>query len=553
MGVFERLASMTIRQKIYGGLVLVGVVTVAISLLLTYRAERDLSDELIRQILKNNAEVYFDSINTMMLNGTIGQRSVLREKLLQQDGIEDVRLVRSHLINDVFGPGNEGQAPIDEIDELGLQGGSHFLYSRNENNDRLLTYLMPVVASKDYRGTNCLMCHVVEENSILGTMRLTYNLKETDEKTQKSLLTAGSIQLALLTFGFVCLGVLVNRVVVRRLQNLKDRLVTVRESQDLTETFQPHARDELGDVTEALGAVFSSFRDSLRSVQQQTDSLLGSVEEVVRISSATERIVVSQKGSTESVAAAIGELDAHAQRVTASTEAATAKSVEADSLARSGVEVASTADQSIQRMHVSITDSVNTINALSDQTREVAEVLDVISDIAEQTNLLALNADIEAARAGVQGRGFAVVAGEVRSLATSTREFVEKVHETMRSLRESANRAMETMEETTGQAQQVQQDIDGLASALRTINESVSEIETLNEQINHAAAQQNEATDGISASIATIRSDSEESANDAIKGLAVSEKLEQVVRQLKLQVEQFRIDAHGPRRDRDQS
>ncbi|WP_294965224.1 methyl-accepting chemotaxis protein, partial [Sulfurimonas sp.] len=47
------------------------------------------------------------------------------------------------------------------------------------------------------------------------------------------------------------------------------------------------------------------------------------------------------------------------------------------------------------------------IKELSEDTKQVKDVLLVIGDIADQTNLLALNAAIEAARAGEHGRGFA--------------------------------------------------------------------------------------------------------------------------------------------------
>ena len=86
------------------------------------------------------------------------------------------------------------------------------------------------------------------------------------------------------------------------------------------------------------------------------------------------------------------------------------------------------------------------LTLLSSHTKEVKNILNVISDIADQTNLLALNAAIEAARAGEHGRGFAVVADEVRMLAERTQSSLSEIDSTISVIVENVLKASYQMD-----------------------------------------------------------------------------------------------------------
>jgi methyl-accepting chemotaxis protein len=85
------------------------------------------------------------------------------------------------------------------------------------------------------------------------------------------------------------------------------------------------------------------------------------------------------------------------------------------------------------------------INSLGDKSRQIGQIVDVITGIAGQTNLLALNAAIEAARAGEQGRGFAVVAEEVRKLAEQSETAAKEIAGIIRAIQGETDQAVQAM------------------------------------------------------------------------------------------------------------
>ncbi|MCC2440628.1 methyl-accepting chemotaxis protein [Bacillus paranthracis] len=89
----------------------------------------------------------------------------------------------------------------------------------------------------------------------------------------------------------------------------------------------------------------------------------------------------------------------------------------------------------------------NSMNHLSERSKEIEQIVEVIQNIAAQTNLLALNASIEAARAGEHGKGFAVVANEVRKLAESTAESTKNIGNLTKKIQEEIEKAYDNTQD----------------------------------------------------------------------------------------------------------
>ncbi len=142
---------------------------------------------------------------------------------------------------------------------------------------------------------------------------------------------------------------------------------------------------------------------------------------------------------------------------------------EANSLSQESQNSAEQGESEIKRL-------IEAMGEISQSSKKIEDIINVIDDIAFQTNLLALNAAVEAARAGEQGKGFSVVAEAVRNLA-----------------QRSASAAKEItvlIKDSVSQIEQGSKIAGNSGTALKNIVSSVKKVAQLNNEISQASQEQ---------------------------------------------------------------
>ncbi|WP_218974487.1 methyl-accepting chemotaxis protein [Streptomyces sp. NP160] len=242
------------------------------------------------------------------------------------------------------------------------------------------------------------------------------------------------------------------------------------------------SQDELGQLGASTDASIDALAGAMREIRDEATALASSSATLSTVStqlsaSAEESAAQTQlvSAATEQVSASISTVAAAGEEMTAAITQIASATSDASQMATSAVTAAGSAGGAIERLGIS--------------SREIGDVVKLITSIAEQTNQLALNATIEAARAGELGKGFAVVAGEVKELARQTAQATDEI---------------------IGKVSATQGDASAAAAAVTEIADVIARIDAVQATIAAAVEEQSATTSEMVRNVTEISTGSSE-------------------------------------------
>ncbi|MES2297588.1 MAG: methyl-accepting chemotaxis protein [Pseudomonadota bacterium] len=254
---------------------------------------------------------------------------------------------------------------------------------------------------------------------------------------------------------------------------------------------QMSSGDLTGRVNADGGAELASVLNAIRVLQTNVKLLIGQIRDASGVvhdgSAEIARGNADLSARTESQASSLQETAASMEQLTSTVRQ------NADN-ARQAQQVVAGASDTAQHSGRTVGQVIDTMGAIRDSSRKIADIIGVIDSIAFQTNILALNAAVEAARAGEQGRGFAVVAAEVRNLAQRAAGAATEIRVLIENSVDQVDTGSRLVDDAGRTMEALLSSVRAVAGFMNEITVASSEQSAGIEQVNIAITQMDDAT-----------------------------------------------------------
>ena len=378
--------------------------------------------------------------------------------------------------------------------------------------------------------------------------------KATNEQTKIDSIAATKLIIGIILVSFVILGIsgwFIAKVITSPLKSMVVACEQLAAGDFRDKENEVMRDDEIGRVMKSLKDMRVSIRSILKKIQESAETVAASSEELTANTEQSSQSSTQVVNAVEDVASGtekqlhlvntashvVKQISTALDQVAVNTESVSSVAEKTATTANDGEQAIKKAVSQMRIIEEKTSATAGVIGELENKSKQIGQIVDVISSIAGQTNLLALNAAIEAARAGEAGKGFAVVAEEVRKLAeqsqNATKQIIELIGdvqletdravsfmndgrvevstgaEVVSSAGENFEKILKMVRDITGEIHEISGSIEEIASGSQDVVKAVANIDEESRRAAKKAEAISAATEEQSASMQEIASASE--------------------------------------------
>ncbi|PKG21967.1 methyl-accepting chemotaxis protein [Niallia nealsonii] len=257
------------------------------------------------------------------------------------------------------------------------------------------------------------------------------------------------------------IGISQSLILTKTLNKLKNATKKVAEGNLQIEPIKIKQKDELYELNHSFNQMKNNLVDMVANISvssnhvaasaeqlnasaeqssKAAETITSSIQQIASRNEFTSSILVDNSQNIAFIFDNVLKIAEEAEAVSKLSQMTTEKAIEGTASVENNLKQMKFIKESVARTNTVIT-------SLSNRSKEIEDIVTLISNIAEQTNLLALNAAIEAARAGEHGKGFSIVAEEVRKLAEQSQSSTKSIGNLIQVIQKETTESVHTLQE----------------------------------------------------------------------------------------------------------
>lgn len=326
----------------------------------------------------------------------------------------------------------------------------------------------------------------------------------------------------------------------RSVLNLLTAMLPLKDG--VLKTINHRTEDITSAIADSVNETVTSLAGLVRQIQ---DSSLTMREKTNEASS----VAVDMLGKNEKQASSIEETGNEVLRVNnAITEISkrafvtSQQASESANVAENGAKQVNSAITSMRSINENMVETAGLMKKVSESSKQISEILGLLSDITEQTNILALNATIQASRAGDAGKGFNIVAESIQSLADKASDATRKVGALIGTVQTDIQSVAQAIEKTTNE---VKSGVELSEKAGESLEEMIMQSQTLAEIIDGVSQDSQyyaEMAQKISNNMQVILMTTQENKNSTQKAVNSITEIAEISQGLGESVQKFKLE-----------
>lgn len=357
-------------------------------------------------------------------------------------------------------------------------------------------------------------------------------------------LSVTKLMYLVLFFAAIALAVvsyLVANSVVRPVLQLTQQISDASRHNDLSGNISIADKAEIGVIAESFNQLAKRMSDAIRSISENARFVFDTSDGLRKTMEQVEVAVGERHQEMVDAGQLVAQISSSQDMSASQLNSLQGLSRESQDSVQASVGIVARSAAEIESISSEVSQTVQTITQLGEESRHISEIVDAIRDIADQTNLLALNAAIEAARAGEQGRGFAVVADEVRKLAERTASSTSEISNLLSSIQAGTSQAVTQIHAVSDQAEKGVAISRETSDAMQTIYDNIGKVTALAVKTSDDSHEQQKATQQINHVMAGMVVESEKNRDAAHQVACVARQMAESSERLQNELSKFKI------------